>query len=413
MDKLRILFVDDEPSVLDGLRRLLRKQSQEWDMQFVNSATEALQHLGAGAVDVVVTDMQMPGMTGADLLEKVVQEHPEVGRIVLSGHVDEKLAIRATRVAHQFLAKPVDPETLKRAVAKARPQGALSNNARLRTVVGRCQRLPVLPTLCAELDHLLNGDGADSKKVAALISSDPGMSSKILQLVNSSFFGIGRRVSSIEMAVTLLGTVRIQALVLREQLFSMFAQIPSIPHFSLERLLDRSLQVAELARHITKAEGQSGDRPDQAFTAGLLHDVGVLLLATVHAEYPSVFKAIHDQQRPICDVEMEQLDVTHAEVGGYLLSLWGLPSRIVEGVLLHHTPLAVPYDGFCAVTAVHSADALLSVVEQESAGEGLAMLVAPALNQEYLQRVGVGDRVPKWQELCQEILARALAQTAA
>ncbi len=405
--RLRILFVDDEAGVLEGLRRMLRKQTAEWDMVFVNGGQEALEQLAARPFDVLVTDMQMPGINGVELLELAVKQYPETGRIVLSGHINEGFSIRATQLSHQCLAKPTDPDTLKAAIARARPRQQVGTNERARAIVTRCQNLPVLPEFCAELTRLLESDDANAKSIGRVISRDLSMSAKILQLVNSSFFGIGRRVSSVEMAVSLLGVLRIRALVLHEQIFQSFKDNRSIPLFSVERLWHRSLQVAEISRTLSKLEGQDGDRPDQAFTAGLLHDVGLLLLASLHDEFAFVIETIYEKRIPICEAEMEVLNATHAEMGSYLLSLWGLPARIVEAVALHHDPMQLSYDGLCAVTMVHAADALLAESEPPSEPDSIVPLLAPVLDEQYLQRIGVAERLPLWRESVAEICRRA------
>lgn len=408
MGKMKILFVDDEPSVLDGLRRMLRKQSADWEIDFAGSGPEALQKLDAASFDVMVTDLQMPGMSGVELLERTVASHPEVGRIVLSGQNDESLAVRATQLAHQFLAKPTEPLALKVAVARARPRRDVLNNERIKSMVAKCRNLPVLPSICAELTRLLESEEADAKNVGRIIARDPSMSAKVLQLVNSSFFGIGRRVSNVEMAVSLLGVLRVRALVLRDQIFQAFTVPTSIKSFSVERLWHRSLRVAEIARAISRAEKQGDDRPDQAFTAGLLHDIGLLLLAHMHPDFPSVLEVMHSRSAPIVDVEEELLGMAHTEVGSYLLSLWGLPARIVEAVALHHDPRPVPYDGVCAVTAVHFGDALLARTENGPDAEPSSALLSPVPNLEYLERIGLTDRLTAWRGCVEEVCGRML-----
>lgn len=403
---MRILFVDDEQSILDGLRRMLRRQIAQWDMEFVSSGGDAMKRLAEKAFDILVTDMKMPGMNGADLLDQVVERWPDMGRIVLSGHADESLAVRASQVAHQYLAKPTDPDTLKAAIARVKPELDLARHERIRAAVGSCQKLPGLPTLCAELGRVLESEQANARAVAEVISRDPGMSAKLLQLVNSSFFGIGRRVSSVEMAVTLLGTVRIHALVLQDQIFRLFVPRGPIRHFSVEALGDHSFRVAELARLLSRAEGQREDRPDQAFTAGLLHDVGVLLLACNHDEFGKVMHAMVDRQLRLEDAEHEVLDVTHAEVGAYLLRLWGLPERIAEAVALHHDPDRLPYDGLCALTVVHAADALLGELDPQSAAVSVGSLLPGELCLSYVKRVGLEHRLDHWRACAREMTER-------
>lgn len=406
MIKMRILFVDDEASVLDGLRRMLRKQSAHWEMDFALTGQEALEKMASYPFDVIVTDMQMPGMNGAELLERVIKEHPEVARIILSGHADENLAVRAMRVAHQYLAKPTDPETLKLAVAKSCPLQCIVQNERVRSAVASCEGLPVMPALCSELTRLVESPHTETRQIAGVVARDPGMCAKLLQLVNSSFFGVGRRVSSVHHAVSLLGLLRIRALVLREQLFQALPLPRPVRYFSVDRLWPRSLMVAELARQVSLAEGQDKDRPDQAFTAGLLHDIGLLVLASRHADFERALLTVHRRQVPVCQAEMEVMGVTHAEIGAYLLNLWGLPARIVEAVAFHHTPALAPYDGMCAITAVHAADAILGEIEQESESGLAPGLLAPALDMDYLNRLEVAHRLEKWRKLAREASVR-------
>ena len=110
----RILFVDDDPRILEELRDMLRPQRHDWEMAFAPSGDAALALMQASPFDVIVSDMRMPGMDGAALLARVRQEYPQVVRIVLSSHTELSTALRVVPVAHQFLAKPCDAEMLRR-----------------------------------------------------------------------------------------------------------------------------------------------------------------------------------------------------------------------------------------------------------------------------------------------------------
>jgi CheY-like chemotaxis protein len=121
---MRILFVDDEPRVLDGLRRMLRSRRREWSLHFAMSGDEALEQLAELPFDVIVSDMRMPRMDGATLLGIVQESFPSVIRIVLTGHTEPEGRAHALPVAHQFLTKPCDPFTLQAAIDRARSSGA-------------------------------------------------------------------------------------------------------------------------------------------------------------------------------------------------------------------------------------------------------------------------------------------------
>ncbi|MBC8317540.1 MAG: response regulator [Desulfobulbaceae bacterium] len=113
MAKKRILFVDDEPNILVGLRRMLRSLRKEIDMEFAESGKEALQVMSKASFDVVVSDMRMPGMDGAELLTEVRRLYPDTIRIILSGYAAAEAIMRTETIVHQFLHKPCEPQNIK------------------------------------------------------------------------------------------------------------------------------------------------------------------------------------------------------------------------------------------------------------------------------------------------------------
>jgi HD-like signal output (HDOD) protein len=207
----------------------------------------------------------------------------------------------------------------------------------------------------------------------------------------------------------LLGITRIRGLVLMEYVCKKFIPAQAIEGLRAEELWNRALLTAEAARRITKLEGQGEDRPDQACTAGLLHDIGILVLACrTPRKYQEVLNLALSAGRSVWDVERELLGATHPEVGACLLGLWGLPPRIVEGVALHHNPSALAYNGLCAVTAAHAADVL--VAEQLHNGPGLPPdLFAPVMDTLYLQRIALAHRLDAWRAQVKTVCEEAEA----
>lgn len=410
MSQRRILFVDDEPGILDGLRRLLRKQRSEWEMEFVASGAEALTRMATCPFDVLVTDLQMPGMNGAELLEQVHLHYPATARIALSAHAGEDLMRRALSVTHRFMAKPVDADKLMATVREACAAHAIVPDERLRALIGGCETLPSSPTLYVELSRVAASESADARAVAEVIMRDMAMSAKLLQLVNSAFFGIEQRVSSVERTVALLGFTQVKALVLSEQIFQTLRPAKPMTQMTLDRLWRHSLRIAEMARGIARLEKQTGDRPDQAFMAGLLHDIGLLVLASRQTEaLDEICRDVHERDLPLHALEQERWGICHADVGAFLLQLWGLPPRIVEAVRAHHTPMDVDYNGICALTAVHVADALEGEVQRQRTPRG-DDLFAGKLDHAYLERAGLTGHLPMWMELAQAMQARPWEQ---
>ncbi len=192
-EKKRILFVDDEPRVLEALRDLLRRYRNNWDMVFVTSGEQALVETERSHFDVVVSDMRMPQMDGAELLHRLQKTKPHIVRIILSGYSEVEAAMRAVPVAHQFLAKPVEPRKLESVIERACNLQALLQNEEIRSLASKLNNLPSVPKLYADLNRLLAGDNVSSEQVARLVEQDPAMCAKILQLVNSSFFGFPQK----------------------------------------------------------------------------------------------------------------------------------------------------------------------------------------------------------------------------
>lgn len=330
----KILFVDDEPKILEGLQRMLRPQRREWKMCFAVGPEAALAMLDAEPFDVVVTDMRMPRMDGAALLAEVKRRYPATVRIILSGFSDSDASARATQVAHQFLSKPCSADMLKDAVNRASTLKDGAPNDVVREMVGGIDTLPALPDMYRQISEMLSRPEPSIMEIVKVLGKDIAISAKLLQLVNSSFFGIGRRVTTVREAVELLGIGTVQGLVLSTEIFRTFPGRQEMRGICADDLSAHSLKVASLARRL------AGDRvtAEIAHSVGLLHDVGKLVLADRVSGYEGVVHTAMAANTPLHQVEQDELGATHAEVGAYLLGLWNLPEVMVQAVANHHSP---------------------------------------------------------------------------
>ncbi len=357
MDKKRVLFVDDEPMVLRMLERLMRTVRDEWESVFVDSGRAALAEIDRTPFDAVVSDMRMPSMDGAELLTAVMERQPRTIRFILSGHADRNLIGRCIGATHQFLAKPCELETLRSSLRRALTLQNLLQQPALQTAVARIRALPVLPTLYSEMVDRLRNPRCTTLEIASLVARDPSLAAQSLKLVNSAFFGIGREISDLHEAVNYLGIETMKSLALSFRIFEQFHGGP-IPAALLERLWQHSFATAAASRTIASLRDATRKLQDESFTAGLLHDLGKLILA---AEDPAAYAGLeaesHRGGTPLCQLETARFGAHHAEVGAYLLGLWGLPTPIVEAVALHHEPLRTAAPEFAALTAVHVANA--------------------------------------------------------
>ena len=382
----RLLFVDDETMVLDGLRRTLHSMRQEWEMHFVNSAAAALEALEKEPYDAVVSDMRMPLTDGAQLLEQIKERYPDMVRMILSGQSSREAVYRSISPAHQFLSKPCDPQELVARLSQAFAMRDLLANQSLKTVISRLRSIPSLPTLYEELTAALRKEDPSLSQIAKIISKDVGMAAKILQLANSAFVGASGRVSSLSQAMSLIGTETVRTLVLSVHVFSQFESNPQVTA-NLPALWDHSVAVSALAQRIANSEGCAKTIVEESFTAGLLHDIGkVVLLAEMPREYHQIFETNPASK----DAELQRLGCTHAEVGAYLMSIWGLPLSLVHAVAFHHRPCETGETHFSSLTAVHAADAIASATDASPLNHDAE------LDLTYLERLGLIAKESVW-----------------
>jgi len=354
-----VLFVDDEAGVLDGLRRMLFPLRREWNQLFAGSGAEALRILDEQPVDVIVSDMRMPEMDGAALLREVRARHPEVIRFILTGQTDDEAVYRTVGNAHQFLMKPCPAKVLKNAISRALTLRERLANPAVTKLVTETGELPAIPEVYRQLCEELNSPEGSVANIGRIIEKDPGMTAKILQLVNSAFFGLRRPVSTATQAVAMLGLETIRSLVLSVGLFSHFEQRQFAEGFSLHTLWTHGMETARAARMICDMEKISPAETDALYTAALLHDTGEALLASGQPEYYSHCADFAELNGvSLEDAEREVFSCTHAELAAYLLGIWSLPDIIVEAVLFHHHPDEVTGEGLHGPMVVYCADLL-------------------------------------------------------
>ncbi len=394
-----ILFVDDEPLILASLRRLLRPMRSEWRFLFASSGQEAVDRLDFETVDVLVTDIRMPGIDGYALLSHVQAHHPNVVRLVLSGQTELEKALRTLPCAHYFLSKPCDPQRIREVVRRSLALRDLLADPSLTRFVESLSPLPPVPPLYQQLLEKLAGARISVRDLASVVESDPVICQRVLHLINSALSSEQRQVQNLEQAAQYLGGNLIKNLTLTFELEKWLEQHLVPKNFSVEKLRLESLLSARVAGRLLD---QPHDR-EEAFTAAMLLEVGQLLLAVTSREkYREIFAQSLDHARPLHEVEAEQFGFTHAEVGACLLGQWGVPYSVVEAVAFHHAPSRVTPDRFDIVGAVHISQWLAKLW---LADEPPPSPPSGPLDEEYLELLRIGDQVGVWQSTLKQELA--------
>jgi putative nucleotidyltransferase with HDIG domain len=377
---LRILFVDDEQKLLDGLKRTLRPLRQEWSCEFANGGTQALQLLDKNAFDVVVTDMRMPGMDGLELLKQVKDRYPSLLRVVLSGQSELEMLIKSSGVSHQYLAKPCGLESLKSAVTQALSLKQLLSDPFLIDLASRVDAIPTAPPVHLELANLLKSPFADMDQIGNLIVKDIGMCAKVLRLANSGGFALMQPISDPIYAAGLLGFTTVQSL-LSENYMEVF---------DMDEVWRHSRKCSFLAQEIARTLDPScHETQNQARIAGLLHDVGqIVMRCNLPQEYGKALALSAEEGIDQVAAERRVFQTSHAELGAYIMALWSLPDPIVKAIAYHHNPAVNANAEDTVLTAVYIAEMLTS---QEM-----------NIDYAYLQSLELSDRLAEWQKACSE-----------
>ena len=355
--RFRVLLVDDDAAVVAGLRNVLRADRDRWSVRIAEGAEPALALLAQEPADVVVTDMRMPGSSGLELLERILAEWPATARVLLSGWSDISTITRAGTVAHRYLVKPCDAETLRAELAGIEAVQAILPDPRLRAALGVLRSLPSSPSTLESLRNLPEDPDARTRAIAAAVETDVALATRLLQFVSSPSFGSPRPVTGLRAALDLIGPSLLREIASLLEPLGTSSRLPGAAE-SLVRLERHARTASRLARFLATDEVAA----DPASTAALLHDAGRLaLLSRLPVPYADALRRSDGSGRTLEACEQEVLGANHARIGAYLLGLWGLPASIVEAVARHHDERALEDDGLVGVVAkanllAHQAD---------------------------------------------------------
>jgi HD-like signal output (HDOD) protein/CheY-like chemotaxis protein len=392
----RILFVDDDELILRSMERVLRRPAAEagWQLCFATDGEAALAEMARTPVEVLLADANMAQMSGATLLRKVQERDPSVVRILLSGHTGLDVLRMALPYAHQFLPKPCDGQLLRSTLESACGLRSLLVRPEMRQLVGSSNELPSAPRTFIELSNALSNPSTSSRAVSEIIERDIAISARVLQLVSSAFYGLPRAVTSIGGAVAYLGVEVIKAIVLSVEVSRMFPLTQSIPDFSVDALQQHGMRVSQLGKRILGHEPGG----DVLIVAGLLQDTGQLVLASrAPSRFGIALSTSAARKQPLHEIESDLFGASHAEIGAYLLGLWGLPQRVVGAIGNHLEPQRTGNRVFDAAAALYVANLLVNDADVPALEEVPPRTIA--LDLSFLRLVGVAHQLEEWRRL--------------
>ncbi|ALA60944.1 HDOD domain-containing protein [Nitrospira moscoviensis] len=251
--------------------------------------------------------------------------------------------------------------------------------AALRTRLDQLGELPTLPHVVQKLASTIGRPNVSAEEIGGLIEKDQVLSAKVLRLANSPFYGFPARIASVGHAVVILGLNVVKGLTLCATAFDMMKDA------GMDQLWRHSLGVAITAQILGTWKAMKN--PEEVFVAGLLHDIGKVVLYVKWADVGARIKAAQRVgDRPLLSIEQELLDLTHADVGGWLAHAWHLPTTLREPMQFHHTPAAAQ-EAPLHTAIVHVADVLVKGWGCGNPGDDQV----PALSRQAWELVGLDE----------------------
>jgi HD-like signal output (HDOD) protein len=387
MAQKRMLVADPDGKAWDEFRQAL---GDCWVVAGAASADAALAEAQKQPFDAIVANYDLPGSGGAELLDRIRGVNPKALRFIAADAALKEKVMCSVTGGHQFLAVPFNRDTLKISLERSL-EAHYGMSDKLRELVGRIRTFPTIPSIYLEVVNALKNPNASTADIGAIVARDLAMTTKLVQVINSAYFGLPRTITDPTEAIGILGFENVKSLIMTIKLLSQYDKIKPV-YFSIDSIWRHSTNVARTARVMALLETNDTDCSSTAYTAGLMHDLGkVILAANFDEEYNRAHIAARKQQMPLWAAEKAIFGATHGEIGAYLLAVWGLSAEVVKVAALHHYPSRADDKTFTALTAVHVAN----VLEYEANPEGNG-LPAPVVDLAYLRQMGMENRVDLW-----------------
>jgi len=399
--KKSILFVDDDPLLLEVYPFMLDEVADRWEVSSAEGGAKALELLASKKFDVVVSDMRMPKMNGIELMNEVRRLHPETSRIIISGLGDQEEIARSLETTHQFLSKPVRAKELVATICRIGKLDTLLLDEKLKALAGRLSFLPSFPSIYMQISRELSSEDPSIEAIADLTLQDPALTAKMLQVANSAAFGLPDKVSNPFDAVQFLGLNAVRSIALSAHVFREFEGM-RLKNFSALQVWTEGMRCARLTRHIMRMKRMDDSPTEDACTAAMLRNVGKLMLAkNLPEEFEQMLHVAQSENLSQSEAAKKVFGASHVGVAAYLFGLWGLSAPMVEAVALHLTPSESETRAFSPLTALHVAHVFAQEIWRDDSPGKPTELELP-----YLKSVGVDHELAGWRTEIKKMLAK-------
>ena len=356
MNKSALVLSDTEQE-FEQCHRALGKR---WQLTTALDSSEALSKLDKETFSMLLVSSTVKSSDRASFEKEARRAMPRTPFIQFERQKSsEEIAFRSPQDNWQLQPKQSNTESIADQLARALLKQQLSNDPGLRLLVPKIKTLPSWRAVYHKVVKEINSPNGSLATVASLVEDDPILTARILKTANSAAFGFRRRISDPQQAVMLLGGERLKSILIFTVVLSV-TEYNQCHGFNPEKFWGHSVRSAELARKIMKSNTRDQELIDAAFTAGLVHDIGRLLMAVnIPNDYGEILAEIDGNETLLQREEYRKLETSHTELGTHILESWDLPYPILEAVLWHHNHERVPSDSCTPLSAVFAADAII------------------------------------------------------
>jgi putative nucleotidyltransferase with HDIG domain len=388
MSTKSILLAVEDPQALADIPQAL---GDGWEATSVSSEADALAQLEQRSFDALLVDFNLGSPDASQLLSQALEKRPETIRFLFAHETDLALVAAYVSGPHEILPKPVELASLRGRIER----GVAPDDSNCKPGGGDpdtgATASPAVPAVYSEVLKALDLPGVTKSQVGEIIAGDAALTSEILGLTNSAYLGLPSDITNPVEAVESLGLDTVKALVMALRFLAEHSQLNRC-YLSLEKLWQHSTNVARLARDLMLFETKDRVLAAEALVAGLLHDLGKVVLASNFDDmYGRVHSLARKQPVALWDIEKEMFGASHGEIGACLVGMWNMPSSVVEAAAFHHEPPLGEHQHLTPLVAVHVANVLEHQIRPSD-----EFRVAPAISTAFLNEIGLLQRLPVW-----------------
>ena len=334
MPVTNFLYVGHEGACADQMASVVAECQADWQLNRTADAASAIDIVMQRNISIVIAGYGEDLEGCGDLFRTLLESCPGVVRLAMIPEPLYSSADLAMLSAHQAVVADSSAKVVKAVLERAvSVRGKLQANPRMEGLLSKINTIPTPPALYFKVREEIHSPDSNAHSIAVLVARDAVLTARILRMVNSGLFALPFSIADLDHAIALLGTQTVLGLVLSVHLY----KSRPLPGINMDALWRHSFVVSAVARHITSELGGIRDDVSASGVAGLLHDIGSLvLLANFPDSYPALIRQADGDESVLLLLELESLGVDHAELGGIIVDLWCLPDAVVAAVAEHH-----------------------------------------------------------------------------